>query len=151
MFENAYDLDFTKLIMQRCDVEVVFEERKKFLIRDCVTSSNPVAIILGGQPASGKSYLTKVAENEHENEIFLIINGDDYRAYHPEHDALVKDVAHYSEKTQIFSSVFTEKLIEEAVKNRFSVIIEGTMRNPETPLKTATIKYQSIHFWHVKR
>jgi len=54
------------------------------LIRDYVTSSTPVAIILGGQPASGKSNLTKVAESEHENEIFLIINGDEYRAYHPE-------------------------------------------------------------------
>ena len=93
--------------------------------------------MLGGQPASGKSTLAFIAENEHKNETFLVINGDDYRVHHPQHDILVEQVAQYSEKTQIFSNVFTEKLIEEAIKQRFSVIVEGTMRNPDVPLKTA--------------
>ena len=125
--------------MQRSDVEIIFELKKNDLTRKTQISSNPVAILLGGQPASGKSNLAVIAEEEHETETFLIINGDEYRIYHPEHDSLIKEVALYSEKTQIFSSVFTEKLIEEAIKNRFSVIVEGTMRNPEVPLKTAAM------------
>ncbi|MCB6981844.1 zeta toxin family protein, partial [Bacteroides uniformis] len=30
-----------------------------------------------------------------------------------------------------------EKLIEEAIKRKCNIIIEGTMRNPDVPLKTA--------------
>jgi 2-phosphoglycerate kinase len=125
--------------MQRSDVEIIFELKKNDLTRNTQPSSNPVAILLGGQPASGKSNLAVVAEEEYKDETFLIINGDEYRIYHPEHDRLTKEVALYSENTQIFSNVFTEKLIEEAIKNRFSVIVEGTMRNPDVPLKTATM------------
>ena len=123
--------------MQRSDVEKIFEFKKKDLAGKVQTSSNPVAILLVGQPAAGKSNLAIIAEEEHQNETFLIINGDEYRIYHPEHDSLIKDTVLYSEETQIFSSVFTEKLIEEAIKNRFSVIVEGTMRNPEVPVRTA--------------
>ena len=123
--------------MQRSDIETIFELKKNDLTRNIQPSSNPVAILLGGQPASGKSKLAVKAEEEHQKETFLIINGDEYRIYHPEHDSLIKEVALYSEKTQMFSSVFTEKLIEEAIKNCFSVIVEGTMRNPEVPLKTS--------------
>ena len=53
--------------MHRCDVEIVFEKRKKFLIRDCVTSSNPVAIILGGQPASPGNVITTARNEQLEN------------------------------------------------------------------------------------
>jgi len=130
---------YLKHIMQRSDIEIIFELKKSDLTRNIQPSSNPVAILLGGQPASGKSNLAVIAEEEHENETFLIINGDEYRIFHPQHDNLIKEVALYSEKTQIFSNVFTEKLIEEAIKNRFSVIVEGTMRNPDVPLKTAAM------------
>ena len=50
---------------------------------------------------------------------------------------MIKDPIKYPIETQIFSSVFTEKLIEEAIKSRYNIIIEGTMRNPDVPLKTA--------------
>jgi len=123
--------------MQRHEVEAIFEREKGFLTRDCLPSSNLVAILLGGQPASGKSNLAVIADENNPSVTFLVINGDDYRVYHPDHANLIKDVERYSEKTQIFSNVFTEKLIEEAIKNRFSVIVEGTMRNPNVPLETA--------------
>lgn len=35
------------------------------------------------------------------------------------------------------SVIFTEKLIEETIKRKCNIIIEGTMRNPDVPLKTA--------------
>lgn len=74
------------------------------------------------------------AENQKK---FLSINGDLYREFHPEKAKLIKDPIKYPIETQIFSSVFTEKLIEEAIKSRYNIIIEGTMRNPDVPLKTA--------------
>ena len=52
---------------------------------------------------------------------------------------LIKDPIKYPIETQIFSSVFTEKLIEEAIKRKCDIIIEGTMRNPDVPLKLSLI------------
>jgi hypothetical protein len=123
--------------MQRAEVVAIFNENKSDLIKYCKISSNPIAVLLGGQPASGKSYLALKVEDSYPNEHFLKINGDTYRAYHPNHDALIKDTQSYSDETQIFSNVFTGELINEACKNKFNVIIEGTMRNPDVPLNTA--------------
>jgi hypothetical protein len=123
--------------MQRFEVERIFEEEKENILEGLHSSDNPVAILLGGQPASGKSRLTTRAQENHPEKDFLIINGDKFRAYHPGYSELVKDVLAYSEKTQIFSNVFTEKLIEEAQKRKLNVIVEGTMRNRDVPLNTA--------------
>lgn len=84
-----------------------------------------------------KSTLINVAKKDHPNLDFLTVNGDLYREFHPEKDKLIKDPIKYPIETQIFSSVFTEKLIEEAIKRKCNIIIEGTMRNPDVPLKTA--------------
>jgi hypothetical protein len=138
---------FLKITMQRFDfdVEKIFENEKERLIKDGVPSAFPVAVLLGGQPACGKTRLADVAERKYSNTEFLKVNGDDYRKYHPEHLILLKDVAGYSEKTQIFSNVFTEKLIDEAIKNRYSIIVEGTMRNSEIPMMTAA-KFRKAGF-----
>ena len=40
-------------------------------------------------------------------------------------------------KPRFFLAFFTERLIEEAIKRKCNIIIEGTMRNPDVPLKTA--------------
>ncbi|GHT02211.1 hypothetical protein FACS189440_09720 [Bacteroidia bacterium] len=125
--------------MQRAEVEQIFERKKEYLLRNLTSSETPIAIILGGQPAAGKSQLTLRAQENHPNKKFLIVNGDLFRLYHPQQSELIKDPLSYSEKTQIFSNVFTEKLIQEAQKNKFNIIVEGTMRNKNVPLSTAKI------------
>jgi len=122
--------------MLREDVVKIFNSEKYQLIKKCIVSSQPVCILLGGQPASGKSNLVTVAEEKFST-TFLNVNGDDYRQYHPCSKKLIKSVNDYSEKTQIFSNVFTEELINAAINNQFNIIIEGTMRNSHTSLDTA--------------
>jgi adenylate kinase family enzyme len=125
--------------MQRAEVEQIFEDLKDSLLFGLIKSETPIAILLGGQPAAGKSQLTLRAQENHPNQKFLIVNGDLFRAHHPQHEQLIKEPLTYSEKTQIFSTVFTEKLIQEAQKNTFNIIVEGTMRNKDVPLSTAKI------------
>jgi hypothetical protein len=103
-----------------------------------VSSDNPVAFLLGGQPASGKSDLIKIIQATYE-ENFLVINGDDIRCHHPDYKELIKNIEDFSRITQPYSNIFTENLINEAIKNNFNVIIEGTMRNPNIPIKTANL------------
>jgi len=123
--------------MNLVDVAIIFEKKKEKILREIHSDNNPVAILLGGQPAAGKSSLTDRVIEDHPNKKFLIVNGDRYRVYHPEHEEIIKDSITYSEKTQSFSNVFTEKLIEESAKHKFNIIVEGTMRNKNTTLKTA--------------
>jgi hypothetical protein len=123
--------------MQRFEVERIFEEEKEDILKGLHPADNPVAILLGGQSASGKSRLTTRAQENHPGKDFLIINGDKLRVYHPRYAELIKNPLTYSEKTQIFSNVFTEKLIEEAQKRKLNVTVEGTMRNKDIPLDTA--------------
>jgi len=123
--------------MYRFEVEWIFEREKEQILQGLNSSDYPIAILLGGQPASGKSRLTIRAMENYSGKEFLLVNGDEFRGYHPEHSELIKDILSYSEKTQIFSNVFTEKLIEESQKRKLNIIIEGTMRNKNIPLTTA--------------
>ena len=111
--------------MHRSDVEMIFETEKEFLIKDCLISSNPVAILLGGQPAAGKSNLAVIAEEEHQNDTFLIINGDEYRIYHPEHDSLIKEVALY--KNNEWDSDLIPGNVIEAARKKQLCLLSGTV------------------------
>ncbi|MRJ09048.1 toxin [Ornithobacterium rhinotracheale] len=125
--------------MLKYEVQRIYNEKRKELLIGLKTQAQPKAFILGGQPASGKSGLARQILNKltDSNEKFLFVNGDLYREFHPNYKELIKDTKTFSEKTQIFSNVFTEGLINDAINNRYHIIVEGTMRNPEVPLNTA--------------
>lgn len=126
------------------EVLQIFRENKDFLLGTANTKTNPIACILGGQPASGKGNLASIiTKSIYPEQTFLIVNGDTYRNFHPDYQNLVKNPHIYSKETQVFSNVFTEELIKEAVRNRFHIIIEGTMRNPKIPLNTSNLFRQN--------
>ena len=129
--------------MLRSEVLSLYEEKKTEFFRDVTSDVAPVGILLGGQAAVGKGQLNLWAEKLYKEKSFLSINGDNYRSRHPQFNELRRNVWSYSNETQIFSNVFTEKLIEESVDRRVSIVIEGTMRNPDVPLKTSDILRKS--------
>lgn len=117
-------------------VEIYNQERKD-LLEDLTPQENPLAFILGGQPASGKSKLAKEFTSKFSNNNILFVNGDIYREFHPNRQELINNPLSYSKETQIFSNVFTENLIREAIENKYNIMVEGTMRNPQVPFNTA--------------
>lgn len=123
--------------MNRNEVVRIFEEKKDLYIDSHTSRNQPIAYILGGQPSAGKSSLNKIIEEEYQEAIDIVINGDNYRVCHPQYNELKKDPLTFSSETQIFSNVFTEGLIAEAIKRRLSVSIEGTMRRSEVIANTA--------------
>lgn len=122
--------------MSEDDVRNIFHENKNFLMEGLKPDNSPCAFILGGQGASGKGLLSYHIAHNYSTVDFLNINGDDFRVYHPDWNNL-KTTPAYSRETQIFSSVFTEGLIRECATRKISLIIEGTMRNPQTPITAA--------------
>lgn len=145
--------------MQRYEVEAIFEQKKDGLFEDInISSQKPIAIILGGQPACGKSTLINVAKKDHPNLDFLTVNGDLYRQFHPNKE-LIKDPIKYPIETQIFSSVFTEKLIEEVLskgQGRLADIdshnkaVNGLMKSANQLYSDKAVDKISIHTYLAK-
>ncbi|MBQ6769702.1 MAG: zeta toxin family protein [Bacteroidales bacterium] len=123
--------------MQTNEVLGIFEEKKEEYFREIYPDSHPCGILLGGQGAVGKGQLNLWAERLYPDRQFFAINGDNYRNWHPQFGILCKDLWNYSKETQIFSNVFTEGLIDESVRHRYSFVVEGTMRSASVPLQTA--------------
>ena len=107
-------------------------------------TDQPIAILLGGQPASGKTTIQKMQEKEEPN--MIIINGDSYRKEHPNftkiQDTYGKDSVTY---TQPFSNAVVENLIEKLSNEKYNLIIEGTLRNPDTQMNTCAMLKEKGH------
>jgi len=101
-------------------------------------TQNPYAIILGGQPGSGKTTIHKLAIQKDRN--VISINADEYRGEHPNISAIYEVYGKKSaEHTQAFANAIAERLIEELSDKTYNLIIEGTLRRSEVPLNTCRI------------
>lgn len=107
------------------------------LKKDYITPvNNPKAFVLGGQPGAGKSNLIETVRKEL-NKNVIVINGDDYRKYHPDYANLQAIYGKDSPKhTAIFAGMITEMILDKAIKNKLNIVIEGTFRTTTTPIKT---------------
>ena len=105
---------------------------KSYLISGKESLQNRKTILINGQPGSGKSnYETKLLKNN------IIINTDEFRKFHPRIDVIKKlDGENYVERTQVFASNITEKLIDELSIEKYNLVIEGTLRTAEIPINT---------------
>ena len=112
--------------------QAIFEQRiKPDLFADMPSSSQPVAVIFGGQPGAGKSAAVDEAAKEISVRGGVVqIIGDDLRDYHPWYSRLMKaddkTAAFYTDRD---TGRWVEKAIAEAKARRVNVVIEGTMRD----------------------
>jgi UDP-N-acetylglucosamine kinase len=105
-------------------------------IEGIVPNSRKEAVILGGQPGSGKSALARILLQKNSNMVF--INGDDIRAYHPKYFAYLKENdIEAADKTQKVCNFWIEQLVIECIKKELDFIVEGTLRTSSGPLDTA--------------
>lgn len=100
----------------------------------------PVAVVWGGQPGSGKSPALEASARELDARGGAVqVIGDDLRAWHPKYAELLarddKTAAFYTDRD---SGRWVEKAIEHAKANRYHLVIEGTMRSPDTVARTLT-------------
>ncbi len=98
--------------------------------------SQPQAFVLGGQPGAGKSSMTQDVRKLL-NKNVIVINGDDFRKYHPEYRKLQKEQGQDAPKyTAEFAGKMTEAILKKAIEEKYNIIVEGTFRTSETPIKT---------------
>ena len=117
------------------ELEIKFKQILEYYKSMYSPTENPKVVLLGGQPGAGKSGLENMI-NEKKN--YASISGDDYRKYHPRFKEINLEYGRDASKyTQQWASEITEKLIKELGKEKYNLIIEGTLRTAELPLKEA--------------
>lgn len=95
---------------------------------------NPKLVLLGGQPASGKSSIIDDVVTKYQNNI-VVLNSDDYKEYYPNYSELVaKDPNKITEIHPYSNHVLGEVLKQTAPKG-INTLLEGTMRSSEYPLQ----------------
>lgn len=108
------------------------------LIRNKMPAANPRAILTGGQPGSGKSSIEKLVATKNDNFIFL--NADEFRNSHPHYMEIQKEYgSDHPKHTAQWAGAITEALIERLSKEKYNLIIEGTLRTTAVPERTANI------------
>ena len=117
------------------ELELVFQKILKMYMSSYSPSKNPKVFLLGGQPGAGKSGLENMLNLKDE---YISISGDDYREYHPRFKEINLEYGKKASKyTQQWAGQITEKLIEKLAKAKYNLIIEGTLRTAQLPLKEA--------------
>ena len=118
------------------ELEIKFKEILEYYKSMYSPTENPKVVLLGGQPGAGKSGLENMV-NIKKN--YVSISGDDYREYHPRFKEINLEYGREASKyTQQWAAEITEKLIKELRKEKYNLIIEGTLRTAELPLKEAS-------------
>ena len=117
------------------ELEIKFKEILEYYKSIYSPTENPKVVLLGGQPGAGKRGLENMV-NIKKN--YVSISGDDYREYHPRFKEINLEYGREASKyTQQWAAEITEKLIKELRKEKYNLIIEGTLRTAELPLKEA--------------
>lgn len=109
----------------------------KRLTKNVHTNENPVAFLLGGQSGSGKSTLHLLIKRNLKNEV-VVIDGDTFRNQHP--NSILLDEKYGKEAVNYkgdFSGRMVEELYKELSEKKYNLVVEGTLRTIDTPLKTA--------------
>lgn len=117
------------------DLNYAVDKFYKEITAETTPVNNPKAYILGGQAGAGKSHLHRMIVRNEPNTV--VINGDAYRELHPNYDAIFEKYgADAADHTQSFSNAVTNALIEKLSADSYNLIVEGTCRRAEVPLKT---------------
>lgn len=100
----------------------------------------PTALLLGGQPAAGKTpHLNDATRELSGKGATWVINGDNLYAYHPQHDDLI--ARHGSrdalEMMKGESGRWIKMLLAEAQRRQVNIVMETTMRQPDVVAKQA--------------
>lgn len=99
----------------------------------------PVLVLLGGQPAAGKTQAQRTILAEHPDDDLVEVTGDDLRRYHPDYDRLAREHPFLMPNaTALVSGGLVRLAVAHAHERRFSLLLEGTFRDAAMVTGTAT-------------
>ncbi|MCI9246896.1 MAG: AAA family ATPase [Clostridia bacterium] len=111
-------MDIDSIVVDICTKEV---ETKR-------TNSNPLCILIGGLPGSGKTNLVEQIKQEYQDREFVVIDTDDYRKLHPDYEELKRTPEKAIAETSKFSNAIEVELIRMAIERHCDIISVTTLR-----------------------
>ena len=132
-FHFDYETNDYKPYRKRLHRDIIYEFKKDLI---CVERQQPIAILMGGSPASGKStFLKKYAPYLLKEEIFKV-DADEIRSKLPEYRGYNATQTHLETK-DIVNTLLSDRNI--GIPCRFDVIYDGTMNNTKSYLPLINI------------
>ena len=124
--------NFDRYKLSASDHEAIYQDIRESMFSDNTGMDYPTAVILGGQPGSGKSIVLDRALEDFPDRNAVVINGDDFRKWHPDSRKIITlDEANYARLTDLDVREWTRRLFADAVESKRSIVFESTMRTPE--------------------
>ncbi|GAA3730936.1 hypothetical protein HDA32_005605 [Spinactinospora alkalitolerans] len=122
---------------------------RAYVFEEHAPSGSPVLVLLGAQPAAGKSRAQQAVVRAYPGIVSL--SGDDLRQFHPDYDDLMEqDPLAMPNATAQASGAWVAMSIDHARENGYSLLLEGVFRDPEMTLGTAAEFAQSPKKYRVE-
>ena len=100
--------------------------------------AHPRAVVLGGQPGSGKTRMREIAEKMFPS---VVINADEFRDYHPLYESLKRsepERASFLVNEDV--SGWARNIIRQAVEERRSIVLDGTFGSSDQKMIAETFR-----------
>ena len=99
---------------------------------------NKIAFLLGGQPGAGKTTLHAIIKESNDN--VIIVDNDSFKRLHPDYQELENKLGkEVISAVTPFSNRLTEAIVERLSSDGYNLVIEGTLRTTEVPIKTTQL------------
>lgn len=113
------------------NINKIIEEICENEIKGKKINEQPLCVLLGGLPGSGKTNLIKQIQEEYKEHDFVIIDTDNYRKLHPDYELLIKTPEKAINETSNFSNTIEAELIKKAIEEHCDIISVTTLRATE--------------------
>lgn len=116
-------------------------------LEDSQRQERPRAVLLGGQPGSGKTGLAGEALAEFAASAgrggAVLIDADRMRDYHPDYHALaLADPEHAADLLHPVAASWSKQLTQASIDGRRNLVIDGTLRSPDDTARVARVLQQ---------
>lgn len=98
---------------------------------------NPKLVLLGGQPASGKSSVIDevVKEYKQNKQDIVVLNSDDYKEHYPKYSKIVSKDPNKIVEIHPYSNYVLGEVLKQTAPKGINALLEGTMRSAGYPLQ----------------
>lgn len=118
---------------------IYFRRIRPDLLDDIPASSNPTAVVVGGQPGAGRPF-TLARVRAHLNGLVgpaVTISGDELREYHPYWLGQGRIDPQAAQRTQSDTGMWYARLTNDGIAKGANLIFDTSMRQPESVAKLA--------------
>ena len=112
--------------------ESIYKKIEHEVFHDSEPDEKPIAIIVGGQPGSGKGAVISASKKEVEStgKCIIIITTDEYKPYHPNAIEIARKYpTEYVEIVEQDAGAWTGKVLKKAIDEKYNFIFEGTLKS----------------------